>query len=395
MVLQNFYYRFLASRMIVSVIFNAFEVFFLWKIVDEYHSVFLAGMLATIYLAVSLLASIPIGHLIDRMNSTIVGLLSSAISLAAILVLVFGTQLALVYTSVGILSLALTMKGDSFSAIMKKHLPEDQFLSGNSISQAGSYISTLSGTALGGIAIIYFSDYLPYILITLALVSIITSRPVDEVAATGPGSSAGKELASAINFYRKILGFIMIAFTLNGLFESLDVYSSGLFHLVLSASPIYYMAFVASISIGGIVGSVIASKLKEKGDNPKIISLLVLCYAPIFILLGFSRSAIADVILGLTVGLLLSVINIPLQTRLMKIIPRNIYGKIMAFLRIFLSGSTPAMAAVLSFVAIFLQVDTILVYIGIIMIPVAALSFSAIPRFYKLSMGTDDRTTSL
>ena len=390
MVLQNFYYRFLASRMIVSVIFNAFEVFFLWKIVDEYHSVFLAGMLATFYLAVSLLASIPIGHLIDRMNSTIVSLLSSAISLAAILVLVFGTQLTFVYTSVAILSLGLTMKGDSFSAIMKKHLPEDQFLSGNSISQAGSYISTLSGTALGGIAIIYFSDYLPYILIILALVSIIASRPVGEAPTTGPERSAGKELASAINFYRKILGFIMIAFILNGLFESLDVYSSGLFHLVLSASPIYYTAFVASISIGGILGSVIASKLKEKGDNPKIISLLVLCYAPIFILLGLSRSAIADVILGLTVGLLLSVINIPLQTRLMKIIPRNIYGKIMAFLRIFLSGSTPAMAAVLSFVAILLQVDTILVYIGIIMIPVAALSFSAIPRFYRLSMGTDE-----
>ena len=388
--LQSFYYRFLGSRLLISLIFNAFEVFFLWKIVAEYHSVFLAGMLATIYLAVSVLASIPIGHLIDRMNSTIVSLLSSIISLAGTLFLLLGASLAVIYLSAGIMALGITMKGDSFSAIMKKHLPEDQFLKGNSISQAGSYVSTLSGTALGGMAIIYFSGYLPYILIILALVSLFSSRPVEEASTIEGRSSAGKEFASAVRFYRKILGFIAVAFILNGLFEALDVYSSGLFHLVLMASPIYYTAFIASISIGGIVGSGLATRLMGKADSPTIISIFVLFYAPIFLLLGLSKSPLADVALGLTVGLLLSVINIPLQTILMKAIPRSIYGKVMAFLRIFLSGSTPGMAAALSFVAIFLQVDTILIYIGIIMLPVAALSFTVIPKLFKLGSENAD-----
>ena len=388
--LQSFYYRFLGSRLLISLIFNVFEVFFLWKIVAEYHSVFLAGMLATIYLAVSVLASIPIGHLIDRMNSTIVSLLSSIISLAGTLFLLLGASLAVIYLSAGIMALGITMKGDSFSAIMKKHLPEDQFLKGNSISQAGSYVSTLSGTALGGMAIIYFSGYLPYILIILALVSLFSSRPVEEASTIEGRSSAGKEFASAVRFYRKILGFIAVAFILNGLFEALDVYSSGLFHLVLMASPIYYTAFIASISIGGIVGSGLATRLMGKADSPTIISIFVLFYAPIFLLLGLSKSPLADVALGLTVGLLLSVINIPLQTILMKAIPRSIYGKVMAFLRIFLSGSTPGMAAALSFVAIFLQVDTILIYIGIIMLPVAALSFTVIPKLFKLGSENAD-----
>ncbi len=385
--LQNFYYRFLGSRMLIGIIFAAFQVFFLWKIVAEYHSVFLAGMLATIYLAVSMVASIPIGHLIDRVNSTWVSLFSSAISLSGTLFLIFGTQLTLVYASAAVLALGMTMKGDSFSAIMKKHLPEDQFLNGNSTSQAGSYISTLSGTVLGGMAIIYFSNYLPYILIILALVSLTASRPMNEAPTLDAKTSAEKEFASAIGFFRKILGFIAVAFILNGLFESLDVYSSGLFHLVLRASPMYYTAFVASISFGGIGGSWLATRLKGKADGATIISILVLCYAPIFLILGFSKSPFIDVILGLIVGALLSIINIPLQTRLMKAIPRNIYGKVMAFLRIFLSGSTPGMAAVLSFVSIFLQVDTILIYIGIIMFPVAALSFSVIPKFYGLGNG--------
>ena len=89
--LQTFFYRYLGSRMILSIIFNAFQVFFLWRIVEDYHSVFLAGLIATISLAVSIISSIPIGHLIDRMNSTLVSLISSVISAAGLLFLAFGT----------------------------------------------------------------------------------------------------------------------------------------------------------------------------------------------------------------------------------------------------------------------------------------------------------------
>ena len=46
--------------------------------------------------------------------------------------------------------LGMTMKGDSFSAIMKKHLPEDQFLNGNSTSQAGSYIHKFQNVPIIG-----------------------------------------------------------------------------------------------------------------------------------------------------------------------------------------------------------------------------------------------------
>ena len=385
--LQTFFYRYLGSRMILSIIFNAFQVFFLWRIVEDYHSVFLAGLIATISLAVSIISSIPIGHLIDRMNSTLVSLISSVISAAGLLFLAFGTQLPFIYITAGFLSLGFTMKGDSFSAIMKKHLSEDQFLSGNSLSQGGSFISTLTGTILGGLAILYFGNALYLILIALAVVSAITSAPIAEASTRESGSSASKELASSISFYRKIMGLVMVAFVLNGLFESLDVYSSGLFHLVLRASPVYYTAFIASIPVGGISGSWLSGKLKNRVDRPMVLSLLVLCYAPVFILLGVSSSAAFDVALGLAVGILLPVINIPLMTRIMKIIPRNIYGKVMAFLRIFLSGSTPAMAALLSFVSIFLRVDTIFLYIGFIMLPVAALSFMVLPKLFALGSG--------
>lgn len=382
--LERYFYRFLGSRMLVSITINAFQVFYLWRIVEQYHSVFLAGMVSTIYLVVSIISSIPIGHLIDRLNSTHISLASSLIALTGVILLLSGTSLPLIYTASGFLALGTTMKGDSFSATIKKHLSEEDFLKGNSMTMAANYTSVLSGTIIGGLAIVYYSNFLTLILFSFALVSVITSIPIKEVSTREPGSSAKKELASAIGFYRKILGFVAVAFILNGMFEALDVYSSGLFHLVLNASPLYYTAFIAAISVGGIGGALVVSRMKGKVDNPFVISLMVVCYAPFFLLLGLSRIPVLDVGVGVLIGVFMSLINVPLSTVIMKVIPREIYGKVSAFLRVFLNGSTPAMAAVLSFVAIFLQVDTILLYIGIIMLPVAAMSFVVLPKIFKM-----------
>lgn len=382
--IPGFYYRFLASRMLVSVVMNAFLVYFLWIIVRDYNSVFLAGMTATIYLAVSLAASIPIGHLIDRMNSTLISLISSIIAIVAPLLLLFGSSLLIIYTATAFVTLGLTMKGDSFAATMKKHLSEDQFLSGNSSSLGATYTSSLLGTAIGGAAIVYFSGYISYVLLVLGAVSIISSIPIGETPEKRHEGGVLKEMSSAIGFYKKILGFVMIAFIINGLFESLDVYSSGLFHLVLDTSPIYYTIFVASISIGGILGAIVVNRLRGKFSGAIPISFMVFAYAPLFLILSINRNPLIDIIDALIIGVLLSLINVPLQSKLMKIIPRNIYGKIMAFLRIFISGSTPLMAAVFSFISIFESVDVILFYIGLLLFPVTALAFAVLPKFMRL-----------
>lgn len=382
--IEGYFYRFLGSRMLVSITINAFQVFYLWRIVEQYHSVFLAGMVSTIYLLVSLISSIPIGHLIDRLNSTHIGLVSSFIALAGVLFLFIGTSISLIYTATAFLALGTTMKGDSLSATIKKHLSEDDFLKINSIAQASGNVSTLSGTIIGGLAILYYSNILSFIFLGFILASVLTSIPIQEVSTRNPESNVRKEFSSAISFYRKILGFVIVAFVLNGLFESLDVYSSGLFHLILHASPLYYTAFIAAISLGGIAGSLFVSRIKGKLNNPHVISILVVCYVPFFLLLGISRIPVLDVIIGILIGVFLPLINIPLFTIIMKIIPRDIYGKVSAFLRVFLNGSTPAMAAVLSFVAIFLPVDRIFFYIGLLMFPVTAMTFVVLPKIFRM-----------
>ena len=106
--------------------------------------------------------------------------------------------------------------------------------------------------------------------------------------------------------------------------------------------------------------------------------------SPILIILGISRMAIIDIAMAFTLGLILPIINIPLTAKLMGVVPKEIYGKVMAFLRVFISGSTPLMAAIFSFVSIYVPVDMMFLYIGLAMIPITALSFAVIPRFMAL-----------
>ena len=378
------FYRFMASKMLASILFNSYVLFFLWVVLQTYHSVFLAGMIATIYLAVELITSIPIGHMIDRMNSTTISLISSIIILIGPLLILSGYSLLAVYSGTMLIALGVTMKGDSFSATIKKHLSQEQFMTSNSFNQAAIYSASMIGTALGGISIIYFVHLFPLILIAISIASVALSAPVFEEKQKEAHKKATEELASAIVFYRKILGFLAVAFFLNGLFMAIEVYSSGLFDIVLHSSAIFYTIFVASISIGGIIGSFLANAIKKHINDPFRISLFVLLYSPIFLILGISRSAIIDILDTTLLGLLLPLINVPLMAKLMSVVPTNIYGKIMAFLRIFIGGSTPAMAALFSFVVLYFPINVILFYIGIFLFPLAGLAFIVVPNFMKM-----------
>ncbi len=387
--LPLFFYRYLSARMLVSIANNSFMVFFLWEIVVVYKSVFLAGLLPTISLAADLLTAIPVGHLIDRFNSTHLSMVASLLLVIGIALLFFGQILTIVYITTFFVSLSLMMKGDTISATAKKHLKDDQFINSIRLISGAGYASTLIGTAIGGISILYLRQYFPIMLMAFAVFSLVISFPIEEEKEKRDKKTAISELASSFGFIRKIAGFLAVGFVLNGLLVSLDVYSSGLFHLVLDVSAVYYTIFIAVLSVGGIIGAALVGRIQKHIDSAFRISSMIVLFSPAMIYISLSRNAIGDILDSFAIGVLISFINIPLQAKLMKIVPRNIYGKVMAFLRVFLGGATPAMAAVFAFIALFLNVDSTLFYIGIIVFPITVLAFVVLPKFMAMETSSD------
>ena len=197
--------RFLISKSLSSISFNLFQIYFLWKIVSIYHSVFLAGIIPTIAFAVQLLSSVPIGHGIDRINSTILSFISTAIMILGFLMLLLSTALFAIYLTTLIMSIGYTMKGDSFSAILKKHLNDEHIARGTSMNQLSIGISGVLGIAAGGFSLLFLEGFTPLILLTISVAALLFSLPASEAVNGRENGTVGSEYGHVISFYRKSL----------------------------------------------------------------------------------------------------------------------------------------------------------------------------------------------
>ncbi len=377
--------RFLISKSLGSISFNLFEIYFLWKIVSTYHSVFLAGIVPTIALAVQLLSSVPIGHGIDRMNSTVLSFVSTTIRIFGFLTLFLSEGLTAIYLATLIMSAGYTLKGDSFSAILKKHLSDAQIARGTSMNQMSIGISGVLGIAAGGLSLLFLERLAPLILLAISIVALLLSIPTSEAVNRRDNGKTRTEYGQVISFYRKIVGFIVVATMLNGLFIGITIYSSGLFNLYLHSTPEFYTMFEAAFPIGMIFGSYVSSKILHLIDKPRMPALLVILYGPLIFLLGSSGSVYADIFISLTIGFINPLINVPLNARLTRATPKEIFGRVFAFLRIFIGSSTPVMAVVFTILSIYASVPVILMAIGASAVFVAVLGFSAIPKLYRMT----------
>ena len=361
------FYRFLSSRLIASISGQIFLIYYLWYVVVAYDSVFLVGMIVTISLIVDLLLAYPIGHIIDHTNSTAVNFVGSILYGLGFIIPFLGLGLEGVYIGVAVYTVGYTSKGDSFSAFIKRDVPTDQFQKATSYQQGAAGLSTLVGVVLGGMTIILLDKYLLVILLSFAVSSAILAFPIKEKDIDHKELTT--ETKEVLKFMRKIAGFLVFGFVINGLFISLEVYSSGIFHIVLRAGPMYYTAFSAALPLGMVIGSALAGlKIERLGQNMSI-ALMLVGFSPLLIAIGLSRIPLLDVFCAFGIGFLLPLINTPLFVKLTKIVPQEIFGKTMALLRVFVAGSTPVMATIFSMVAAFYAINIVILIVGIIVLP--------------------------
>ena len=342
-------------------------------------------MVVTIYVATMLIFSFPIGHMIDRINNTALNFLSSFMLIAGFALLFAGEGIFYIYGATALSVFGLEMKLDTFSAIIKKHIPEGSFKKANSFSYAATSASELLGTLLGGLSIIYLRYYFIFVLLAVALATAFLSLPISEEKynANAGENAMIVEMKEVMSLLKNISGILILAFFINGLFISLDTYSSGLFDLVLKSSAIYYTAFTTCFPLGMMAGTPVANVRYFKKERPLTIALMLLLFSPLIMVLALSRSPLADVIDAFAIGLVLPIINIPIQTKLMAVIPHRVYGKTMGFLKIFMSGASPVMGSVFSTLALFFSIPAVLFWVSVLVVPLTAYGVLVIPKFFS------------
>ena len=365
--------KYLVGRNIIRVAYFIFNIFFIWRTIVAYNSVFLAGLIPTFSLLGYLIIVIPEGHILDRHNRGAMFRISAFLLVFTYLVLFYSDNLIIVYTVALTSSILSSINSDAFNTILKETVNEEKIQSAVSLSQGTNAVSELSGIIAGGILL-----YLPFEFLALTLFSL----PVISIL-FGLGKTLNRSgMVDKYGFrgaYRIILvlvPFLMLSLLLNGLFISLDVFGSGLIHIILHGSPLDYSLFIAGFPFGIIMGSLFTGKLSSIIAKISTISTLLIPMGIVLFLIAISRDIYLDIALGIVLGVIVIFVNIGLQTIFMKAIPDEVIGRVNSLVTIFSIGGSPLMAALFSILSNYFYFPYIMAAAGICAVVVSLPAFS-------------------
>ena len=271
---------------------SAFDLMILWIVLEVTHSAFLAG-LGEGLLSLPLFFSFILGALIDKMShkklmALVAGLVRAGSLAAVILSLLVGSAFALI-ASIYLSALVIGFTSDIMNSVRatwtKEFLSEAQYKSGSSISSSISTLFDAAGYALSGL--ILSIDYLNAFLILIAIF----------LVATAP------------------LLLINEGKTLEVPFSPLESMKEGL-------------AFIRGHKAiaEALIGSAGASKIR--GRLGYIASSSVAVAGASSLAMGFSSSALIDVLPALIMGVAVGVLTVAMTTAFLKIVPYDMMARV-------------------------------------------------------------------
>ena len=367
--------KYVTGRNMIRIAYFIFNVFFVWKIIVAYNSVFLAGMVPVLSLLGYLLILIPEGHILDRFNRGSVFRISAALLALTYIILFFYQSLIAIYTVALISSVLSSINSDAFNTTMKEIVSNEKLQSAVSLSQGTNAVSELAGIILGGILLYFPLSYLSIILFALPVICIITGtgKTMNRAGTADPYGFKG-----AMKIVVSIMPFLLLTLLLNGLFISLDVFGSGLIHIILHGSPMDYSLFVGAFPAGVIIGSIFAEKISGHLSKTRFISSLLVPLGLILLVISLSKYLYVDIIMAVLLGVTVIWVNIGFQTIFMKAIPDSVMGRVNSIGTIFSLGGSPLMAAIFSILSNYFYFPYIMSVAALIAIAVAIPSNSII-----------------
>ncbi len=315
---------------------SAFDLMILWIVLEVTHSAFLAG-LGEGLLSLPLFFSFILGALIDKMShkklmALVAGLVRAGSLAAVILSLLVGSAFALI-ASIYLSALVIGFTSDIMNSVRatwtKEFLSEAQYKSGSSISSSISTLFDAAGYALSGL--ILSIDYLNAFLILIAIFLVATAPLLlinEGKTLEVPFSplESMKEGLAFIRGHKAIAEAMIAAVIINLVFGMSGVMFAALVQIRFKL-PAYYMSIlIISVMAGALIGSAGASKIR--GRLGYIASSSVAVAGASSLAMGFSSSALIDVLPALIMGVAVGVLTVAMTTAFLKIVPYDMMARV-------------------------------------------------------------------
>ncbi len=365
--------RFWLAQLLIRLTVSIFYVYFIWIIAVKYNSIFLAGMIPAFSMLGYFIILIPEGYILDRFNRSKVVFIFSIFLTVSYSLLIFSNDLIIIYIVDILSSISASITFDAFQTITKEIVREDLYGKASAYMQFSINLSGIVGIAVGGISIM-FQNYFPYIIFSISIFSILFNIPYENLSKGYEKYSYG----DILKFLKKFIPMLLVALIINGLFISIDVYSSGLIYFILKSTSFFYTLFIIGFPLGGLAGALFGNRIAKKLENSLYLGIFIFILGIFMIIIAISRSVYIDPFLTFLMGFFTALLNIPINAIFLKIVPNEMIGRFNAFVTMVVVGAQPIMATVFSLLSSYFFLPDIILFAGVF------ISLTSIPAYYSI-----------
>jgi MFS family permease len=319
-------------------------------------------LLATMYLPATLLSPIG-GVLADRFSRIRILVVCDAVAGLAILVQSFAmlsgrcSRPVLVGMLFGVALISGVVNGfflPTLSAAIPDLVPAKRLSAANSLNQFSIQAATLLGQGIGGVLYrlfgaprLFLFDGLTFLFCagSESLVR-LPRRPPDEHLELGAGARRfAASIREGLAYVRRtpgLLNFIVRPAVYNFFSMALFVLMPFYVRLNLHAGAEWYGFLMAAISIGSIVGFLVAGLVRLAGAARMrfLVALIAVAPAPMAIA-GFIHRPALGLAVGFALGVMLGLINVNLLTILQTTTPPELRGRVLGLWTSLVNGVMP------------------------------------------------------
>ncbi|MDG6991182.1 MAG: MFS transporter [Nitrososphaerota archaeon] len=397
--LKNRSFSYLWAGQLISQSGDAvFDIALLWLVLVTTGSTELVGITQAAVLLPAVLVSPFAGVYADRKNRRNVMVVSSLFQGAVTLAVSLLYAADSLDFSLLIFLVLLLYSGAQFyraasGAIIPNMVSRENIGAANGLFSLSQSFNQLLGYSVGGIVIAALGLAVPVTYDSLtfffaaAMMLLIAKnygspRPVAEAAATK--NSFTKDFAEGIGFVRKSRLFLQLIFfglVINFFASALTALLAPYAKFWVHGGASTYGFLSAAFALGLIVGSVLIGRVNFRGYVGKLLFFGVMAFGAVFALVGFVTTTPAALVLFAAMGVILAVVNVPINALVQTHVPNEMLGRAGTALTASLSAAQPVAAVMAGFLAAFFSIGSVIIASGV---AVAVVAVALFPFFREL-----------
>ena len=375
-----------------------FDVALLWFVLVTTGSTALVGLTNAAVLLPAVFLSPVAGVYADRSNRRDLMIASNLVQgvVTAVVAVLYVTS-SLSFSLLIFLVLALYSGAQFYraasGAIVPRIVSRENLGAANGLLSLSTSLNQLLGYSVGGIIIIALGPAVPITYdsatffiaaVFLMLIARASGQPRMDGAGVPPAPSFSRDFREGLGYVRRSRIFLqliffglLVNFFATAVFALLSPYAK----LWLHGDASTYGFVLSAFALGSIVGAVLVGRINFRAYVGKLVFLGVIATGALLLLAGLTTSIPLALLVFLAMGMILAVVNVPLNVLVQTQVPGEMLGRAGTVLTSLLTAAQPVAAVTAGVLATYASIGSVVAGSGA---AVVVTSVALFPLFKEL-----------